>query len=141
MNHLITDALAASSNRDDLDSIDAATLALGSTATRRSALLGVQATNTRASKLTATKPALAQRLIDRQDDYVRFATPRSSTYGLVTRSWVQSWHQQVSSRATELHHGQRHPSWKRDSSPWPTASGSLFIARAFLARPQGAVVL
>lgn len=74
MNELVKDALAASSNGDDLGSIDVAALAAAVHRYRSAALLGVEATRPRASKLMAKHHALARRLIDHQDDYLRFAT-------------------------------------------------------------------
>lgn len=46
---LVKDALAASSNRDDLDGIDAAALAAAIHSYRSAALLGVEVTGTRAT--------------------------------------------------------------------------------------------
>jgi transposase len=72
MNQLVKDALATSLNRDDLDGIDATALAAAIHRYHSAALLGVEATRTRATKLMAKHHALARRLIDRQDDYLRF---------------------------------------------------------------------
>jgi transposase len=74
LNQLVTDARAASSNRDNLDGIDATALAAAIHRYHSAALLGVEATCTRATKLMAKHHALARRLIDRQDDYLRFTT-------------------------------------------------------------------
>jgi transposase len=71
MNQLVKDALAASSN---LDGIDAVALAAAIHRYRSAALLGVEATRARVTKLMAKQHALARRLIDRQDDYLRFTT-------------------------------------------------------------------
>jgi len=72
MNQLVKDALAASGNHDDLDGIDAAALTAAIHRYHSAALLGVEATHTRTNKLMAKQHALARRLIDRQDDYLRF---------------------------------------------------------------------
>jgi transposase len=74
LNQLVKDALAASSNLDsgNLDDIDAAALAAAIHRYHSAAQLGVEATRTRATKLMAKHHALARRLIDRQDDYLRF---------------------------------------------------------------------
>jgi transposase len=74
LNQLVKDALATSPNRDDLEGIDATALAAAIHRYRSAALLGVEATRTRASKLMAKHHALARRLIDRQNDYLRFTT-------------------------------------------------------------------
>jgi transposase len=71
MNQLIKDALATSNN---LNGIDAAALAAAIHRYHSAALLGAEMTRTRASKLMAKHHALARRLIDRQDDYLRFTT-------------------------------------------------------------------
>jgi len=72
MNQLVKDALAASSNLNDLDGIDAAALAATIHRCHSAALLGLEATRPRATMLMAKHHALARRLIDRQDDYLRF---------------------------------------------------------------------
>jgi Transposase IS66 family len=59
---------------DDLEGIDAAALAAAIHRYHSAAQLGVDATHTRATKLMAKHHALARRLIDRQDDYLRFTT-------------------------------------------------------------------
>jgi transposase len=69
MNQLVKDALATSNT---LDGIDATALAEAIHRYHNAALLGVDVTRTRASKLMAKHHALARRLIDRQDDYLRF---------------------------------------------------------------------
>lgn len=74
MNQLVKDTLAAGSNHDDLDGIDAAALATAIDRYHSAALLDVEATRARATKLMAKHHALARRLIDRQDDYLRFTT-------------------------------------------------------------------
>jgi transposase len=71
LSQLVKDALATSNN---LDGIDAAALAAAIHRYHSAALLGAEATRTRASKLMAKHHALARRLIDRQDDYLRFTT-------------------------------------------------------------------
>ncbi|MGH3573542.1 MAG: IS66 family transposase [Pseudonocardiaceae bacterium] len=70
MNQLVKDALATTSS--NLDGIDAAGLAAAVHRYRSAALLGVEVNRTRATKLMAKHHALARRLIDRQDDYLRF---------------------------------------------------------------------
>jgi transposase len=72
MNQLVKDALATTSS--NLDGIDAARLAAAVHRYRSAALLGVEVNRTRATKLMAKHHALARRLIDRQDDYLRFTT-------------------------------------------------------------------
>lgn len=74
LNQLVNDALAASPNPDgpNLDGIDPAALAAAVHRYRSGALLGVEATHTRASKVMGKHNALARRLLDRQDDYLRF---------------------------------------------------------------------
>jgi transposase len=75
LNHLVNDALAASNTLD----IDPAALADAVDRYRSAALLGVQATRPRVSKLMGKHNALARRLLDRQDDYLRFTLdPRIS---------------------------------------------------------------
>lgn len=69
LNQLVKDALAINNN---LDGIDATALAAAIHRYHSAALLGVNATRTKTSKLMAKHHALAQRLIDRQDDYLRF---------------------------------------------------------------------
>ncbi len=68
LNQLVNDALAASNTLD----IDPAALANAVDRYRSAALLGVQATRPRVSKLMGKHNALARRLLDRQDDYLRF---------------------------------------------------------------------
>jgi transposase len=69
LNDLVNEALAASSTLDD---IDPTTLTAAIHRYRSAALLGVDATRTRTNKLMAKQHALARRLIERQDDYLRF---------------------------------------------------------------------
>jgi transposase len=69
MNQLAKDALAGSGNLDDIDPDALATVIHRYHST---ALLGMEATRTRASKLMAKQHALARCLIDRQHDYLRF---------------------------------------------------------------------
>jgi len=69
LNELVNDALAAS---DTLDDIDPAALADAIHRYRSAALLGVEATRARENKVVSKHNALARRLIDRQDDYLRF---------------------------------------------------------------------
>ncbi len=74
LNDLVKAAVAASTDPDtaNLDGIDATALADAVHRYRSAAQLGVTATSTRSSKLMAKHNALARRLIDRQDDYLRF---------------------------------------------------------------------
>ena len=74
LNELVNDALAACTNPDapTLEGLDPAALAAAIHRYRSAALLGVQATGARTSKLMGKHNALARRLIDRQDDYLRF---------------------------------------------------------------------
>ncbi|MCA1681800.1 MAG: IS66 family transposase [Actinobacteria bacterium] len=69
LNQLVNDALAVSNT---LENIDPAALSAAVHRYRSAALLGVQATDARTSKLMGKHNALARRLIDRQDDYLRF---------------------------------------------------------------------
>jgi transposase len=69
LNELVTSALATG---DGLDGIDAAALADGVHRYRSAATLGVKATRARTTKIMAKHHALARRLLDRQDDYLRF---------------------------------------------------------------------
>lgn len=69
LNELVNDTFAAS---DTLEDIDSAALADAVHRYRSAALLGVEATRARESKLMSKQNALARRLIDRQDDYLRF---------------------------------------------------------------------
>jgi transposase len=69
LNELVNDALAVSNT---LENIDPAALAAAIHRYRSAALLGVQATGARTSKLMGKHNALAHRLINRQDDYLRF---------------------------------------------------------------------
>ncbi len=69
LNQLVNDALAVSNT---LENIDPAALAAAVHRYRSAALLGVEATGARTSKLMGTHNALARRLIDRQQDYLRF---------------------------------------------------------------------
>jgi transposase len=71
LNELVKDAFTTSNN---LDGIDAAALAVAIHRYRSAALLGTEATSARTTKLMAKHHALARRLIDRQDDYLRFTT-------------------------------------------------------------------
>jgi transposase len=71
MNDLVKDALAT---KGTLDGINAAALTAAIHRYRSAALLGLEATHPRATKLMAKHHALARRLIDRQDDYLRFTT-------------------------------------------------------------------
>ena len=71
LNQLVKDAFATSNN---LDGIDTAAFAVAIHRYRSAALLGAEATSARATKLMAKHHALARRLIDRQDDYLRFTT-------------------------------------------------------------------
>ncbi len=75
LGELVKDALAAC-NPDDptLAGIDAAAVADAVHRYRSAALLGEQITSARTSKLMGKHNALARRLIDRQDDYLRFTT-------------------------------------------------------------------
>jgi transposase len=68
LNQLVNDALVASSTLD----IDPAALANAVDRYRSAALLGVEVTRPRVSKLMGKHNALARRLLDRQDDYLRF---------------------------------------------------------------------
>ena len=74
LNELVNDALAACTNPDapTLEGLDPAALTAAVHRYRSAALLGVQATGARTSKLMGKHNALARRLIDRQDDYLRF---------------------------------------------------------------------
>ncbi len=74
LNDLVKAALAASTDPDtaNLDGIDATALADAVHRYCSAAQLGVTATSTRSSKLMAKHNALARRLINRQDDYLRF---------------------------------------------------------------------
>lgn len=69
LHELVRDTLAAS---DTLDDVDPAALADAIHRYRSAALLGVEATRARQSKVVRKHNALARRLIDRQDDYLRF---------------------------------------------------------------------
>ena len=69
LNGLVRDALAAEGT---VDGIDPAVLADAVHRYRSAALLGIKATRARESKAMAKHHALARRLIDRQDDYLRF---------------------------------------------------------------------
>lgn len=74
LNELVNDARTASPHPDGPhpDSIDSAALAAAVHRYRSGALLGLEATRTRASKVMGKHNALARRLLDRQDDYLRF---------------------------------------------------------------------
>ena len=76
LNELVTDALAACDNPEDptLAGLDAAAVAAAIHRYRSATLLGAQATSARTGKLMGKHNALAQRLIDRQEDYLRFTT-------------------------------------------------------------------
>jgi transposase len=69
LNMLVTDTL---NTADTLAGIDPATLADAVHRYRSAALLGVEATRARKNKVMAKHHALARRLLDRQDDYLRF---------------------------------------------------------------------
>jgi hypothetical protein len=69
LNALVRDALAAA---EGLDVIDPVVLADAVHRYRSAALLGVEATRARETKVMAKHHALARRLLDRQDDYLRF---------------------------------------------------------------------
>ncbi|MCA1696172.1 MAG: IS66 family transposase [Actinobacteria bacterium] len=70
VNH--TRTVSPDHNGPNLDGIDPAALAAAVHRYRSGALLGVEATRTRASKVMAKHNALARRLLDRQGDYLRF---------------------------------------------------------------------
>ncbi|MCA1681583.1 MAG: transposase, partial [Actinobacteria bacterium] len=74
LNQLVEDALAGGTELGgaNLDGIDPAALAAAVHRYRSAALLGVAATGARTSKLMGKHNALAHRLINRQDDYLRF---------------------------------------------------------------------
>ncbi len=74
LNQLVNDALAASNTLD----IDPAAVADAVDRYRSAALLGVQATRPRVSKLMGKHNALARRLLDRQGDYLRSLSTRGS---------------------------------------------------------------
>jgi hypothetical protein len=69
LNELVAGALAVG---DTLEGIDSAALADAVHRYRSAALLGVAATRARENKAMAKHHALARRLLDRQDDYLRF---------------------------------------------------------------------
>jgi transposase len=69
MQKLVADAAAAGQN-----AVDPAALAEQIRLYRCAAQIGVNATATRSSKLMKSHNALAHRLLDRQDDYLRFTT-------------------------------------------------------------------
>ncbi len=74
LNTLVSDALAACTHPDTatLEGLDTAAVAAAVHRYRSAALLGVEATGARSGKLMGKHNALAHRLIDRQDDYLRF---------------------------------------------------------------------
>jgi transposase len=69
MQQLVADAIAAGQ-----DQVDPAALAEQTSLYRSAAQLGINQTAARSSKLMRTHNALAHRLLDRQDDYLRFTT-------------------------------------------------------------------
>jgi transposase len=69
LNERVNAALAIS---DTLDDIDPAALADAIHRYRSAALLGIKATRARENQVMSKHHALARRLIDRQDDYLRF---------------------------------------------------------------------
>lgn len=71
LNHLVKDA-HADPDSVGLDSVDPAALAAAVHRYRSAALLGIEVTRARTSKLMGRQNALAHRLINRQDDYLRF---------------------------------------------------------------------
>jgi transposase len=88
MNRLVPDALAASGNLDD---IDAAALAAAIHRYHSAALLGTEASRARATKLMAKHHALARRLSDRQDDYLRFTVDPRIPFDNNARSGKSGW--------------------------------------------------
>ena len=74
LNELVKDALAECPELDGatLEGLDPAAVAAAVHRYRSAALLGVEATGARTSTLMGKHNALARRLIDRQDDYLRF---------------------------------------------------------------------
>lgn len=74
LNQLVNDAPAQRPEPDasTLQGLDPAAVAAAVHRYRSAALLGVQATGARTSTLMSKHNALARRLIDRQDDYLRF---------------------------------------------------------------------
>lgn len=74
LNDLVSGALAACTNPDgaDLGRLDPVAVAGAVHRYRSAALRGVDATRARTSKLMRKHNALAHRLLDRQDDYLRF---------------------------------------------------------------------
>lgn len=75
MNDLVNVALSDSTPGDPaLEGIDPAALAAAVHRYRSAATLGVAATRARTSKLMGKHNALARRLINRQDDYLRFTS-------------------------------------------------------------------
>ncbi|MGQ0573222.1 MAG: IS66 family transposase, partial [Pseudonocardia sp.] len=69
LNDLVRDALAAD---EGLHGVDQTALADAVHRYRSAALLGMEATRARKTKMMAKHHALARRLVDRQDDYLRF---------------------------------------------------------------------
>ena len=69
MQALVSDAIAAGR-----DAADPAALAIQAHRYRSAALLGARQTAARSGKLMRKHHALARRLLDRQDDYLRFTT-------------------------------------------------------------------
>jgi len=69
MQHLVTQAIA-----DGADTVDADALAEQAHRYRSAAQIGISQTEARADPVMAKHHALARRLIDRQDDYLRFTT-------------------------------------------------------------------
>ena len=67
MQRLVTDAIA-----QGRDAVDPAALAARTRLYRSAALIGIKETAARSGKLMKKHNALARRLLDRQDDYLRF---------------------------------------------------------------------
>jgi transposase len=74
MQTLITDAIAAGA--DPVDAVDADALARQVRLYRSAAQIGATQTAARSGKVMKKHNALARRLLDRQDDYLRFTTNR-----------------------------------------------------------------
>lgn len=69
-------ALVSEAVSQGLDAVDPAALAAQIHSYRSAVLLGARQTAARSGKLMKKHNALARRLIDRQDDYLRFTTDR-----------------------------------------------------------------
>jgi hypothetical protein len=85
--------LAADAIAQRRDAIDPAALAARARAYRSAALIGISQTAARSGKLMKKHNALARRLLDRQDDYLRFTLDFRSneTFTISLLDWLLFW--------------------------------------------------